>query len=40
MIRPVLVKIDRKGPLLKQGCDVYIGHQWRKNGWDLPISEW
>jgi ribonuclease HII len=40
MIAPVVVRLLRKGNAVFQGCDVYIGQEWRKGGWNLPESQW
>lgn len=35
-----MVKLERKGGELIQGCDVYIGRAVERGGWDLPQSKW
>ena len=35
-----VVRIRRKAGDLVQGCDVYIGGEVKRGGWDLPCSEW
>jgi len=37
---PQVVRIRRRGGQLVQDCDVYIGRQVRRGGWNLPHSEW
>jgi len=39
-VLPCVVRLERRGKLLIQGCDVYIGHAWSKGGWQLPRSLW
>ncbi len=35
-----VVKIQRINGKVVQWCDVYIGRECRKGGWDLPESKW
>jgi hypothetical protein len=35
-----VVKIQRRGGDVIQDCDVYIGRQIARGGWDLPASKW
>ena len=35
-----VVRIRRQGGQVTQGCDVYIGRQVSRGGWDLPRSKW
>jgi hypothetical protein len=35
-----IVKIQRKGGVVVQGCDVYIGRAQYQGGWALPASKW
>jgi hypothetical protein len=35
-----VVRIRRKGGIITQGCDVYIGRRMTMGGWDLPQSKW
>lgn len=35
-----VVRIRRKGGVVVQDCDVYIGRQMTQGGWNLPTSEW
>lgn len=37
---PRVVRLRRKGGRVVQDCDVYIGRECRKGGWDLPASKW
>lgn len=39
-VKPVLVRLSRKGKKIIQDCDVYISQQWKHDGWDLPQSCW
>lgn len=39
-VAPCVVKLKRKGRMLYQGCDLYIGNAWEKQGWKLPQSKW
>ena len=39
-IKPVLVRLSRKGKKITQNCDVYIGQEWKADGWNLPQSCW
>lgn len=35
-----VVHIQRKNGDIYKGCDVYIGRQETKGGWNLPTSKW
>lgn len=35
-----VVGLMRKGGVIVQDCDVYIGRRWSMGGWDLPQSKW
>lgn len=35
-----VVGLERKGGVIVQGCDIYIGRFWKLGGWDLPESKW
>jgi hypothetical protein len=35
-----VVRIQRKGGHVVQGCDVYIGRACNTGGWDLAASKW
>jgi hypothetical protein len=35
-----VVKIQRRNGLVVQDCDVYIGRQVSRGGWNLPTSKW
>jgi len=37
---PTVVKIRRRGGVVVQGCDVYIGRACFRGGWELPQSKW
>jgi len=37
---PKVVRIKRKGGIVVQDCDVYIGRRLTMGGWDLPDSKW
>jgi hypothetical protein len=37
---PRVVCLRRKQGKVVQDCDVYIGRECRKGGWDLPTSKW
>lgn len=37
---PRVVCLKRKHGDVYQGCDVYIGRQWNKGGWNLKGSIW
>lgn len=38
---PVVVRLQRLPTgQLQQTCDVYIDHEWTRNGWSLPESKW
>lgn len=39
-ILPCVVKLRREGDKVIQDCDVYIGHAWSRNGWNLAESPW
>ena len=39
-ISPVRVRLQRVGKKIIQDCDVYIGHEWHRNGWKLDKSKW
>jgi hypothetical protein len=35
-----VVKLSRKGGVVQQDCDTYIGRRVARGGWDLPQSKW
>lgn len=35
-----VVKLKRKGGVIVQDCEVYIGRRLKMGGWDLPASKW
>ena len=35
-----VVHLRRQGGQVVQGCDVYIGRQVVRGGWNLPLSKW
>jgi hypothetical protein len=35
-----VVKLSRKGGVVVQDCDVYIGRRVARGGWNLPSSKW
>ena len=35
-----VVRIRRRGGVVVQGCDVYIGRACNMGGWRLPASDW
>lgn len=35
-----VVKLSRKGGIIVQDCDTYIGRRVARGGWDLPQSKW
>jgi uncharacterized SAM-binding protein YcdF (DUF218 family) len=35
-----VVKLSRKGGVVQQDCDTYIGRRVAHGGWDLPQSKW
>lgn len=37
---PKIVKIKRVDGRVVQGCDVYIGRRYHRNGWNLEASKW
>lgn len=39
-VKPLLVRLSRKGKKIIQNCDIYIGQQWKSDGWDLKESCW
>ena len=41
-INPIttVVKIARRGGVVVQWCDVYIGRECKMGGWNLPCSIW
>lgn len=36
----VVVHLKRKGGIIIQDCDIYIGRACNMGGWDLPQSKW
>ena len=39
-VMTMVVRLKRRNGELIQGCDVYIGRQISRGGWDLPASKW
>lgn len=37
---PKVVRLKRRGGVVVQDCDVYIGRECKMGGWDLPESKW
>jgi hypothetical protein len=37
---PTVVRLRRKGGIVVQDCDVYIGRECYRGGWSLPRSKW
>lgn len=37
---PRVVKLRRHNNKIVQGCDIYIGRECKRGGWDLPSSKW
>ena len=35
-----IVRIQRRGGKVVSDCDLYIGRQVTRGGWDLPASKW
>lgn len=35
-----VVHLKREKGKIVEDCDVYIGRQWKKGGWDLEESKW
>lgn len=35
-----VVRLKRKGGIVVQNCDVYIGRECTLGGWNLPRSKW
>lgn len=35
-----VVRLRRTDDRIVQGCDVYIGREWHKGGWDFDASKW
>ena len=35
-----VVHLKRRGGVVVQDCDVYIGRRCQQGGWDLPHSPW
>src|SRR5579872_609489 len=35
-----VVRIRRKGGIIVQDCDIYIGRAQNQGGWNLPASKW
>jgi hypothetical protein len=35
-----VVRLRRKGGVVVQDCDIYIGRRLTQGGWDLPTSKW
>ena len=38
--RTPVVRMRRHKGYVVQDCDVYIGRECRRGGWDLPASKW
>jgi hypothetical protein len=36
----IVVKLRRSGDKIVQNCDIYIGREYKKNGWNLACSKW
>lgn len=34
-----VVRLKRRGRVVLQDCDVYVGRKWNMGGWDLPQSK-
>ena len=39
-IPPTVVALKRRGGVVVQDCDVYIGRRWTMGGWNLAASKW
>lgn len=39
-VLPCVVHLHRVDKKLYQGCDIYIGRKWERNGWKLERSKW
>lgn len=35
-----VVRLRRRGHVVLQDCDVYIGRRWTMGNWNLPHSKW
>nr|DBA11589.1 TPA_asm: ORF49 [Malaco herpesvirus 2] len=39
-IKPIVVRLKRKNGTIVQDCDLYIGREIHRGGWNLPQSDW